>query len=311
MITVPFASALPLKVGLASLVVVPLAMAPVMASTSSITDTMVGLPGGVVATVKPKASDATLALPALSTAVTVMVCTPLPKAVAGVQLQLPDASACTCASITPLSNTTTVLLASALPLKSGRASSVVPLSATLPTMLPTSSTTDAMVGLAGASVSTVKPKASDTTLVLPALSIAVAVMLCGPLLRFVSGTKVHSPAALACTRPISVAPSRMITVLSASAVPLNQGLKSSVVPPWTRSPWMLPTSSTTLAMVGLAGGVVSTTKFQLPLASLVWPSGLVEVAVMPCAPSVRLVGGVKLHLPEASATTWPSKVLPS
>ncbi|MCY1245033.1 hypothetical protein D9M72_581430 [compost metagenome] len=59
------------------------------------------------------------------------------------------------------------------------------------------------------------------------------------------------------------------------------------------------------------GAVVSTTKLQTLLASLVWPTGLVDVAVMPCAPSARLAGGVKLHWPEASVTTCPSSVLPS
>ncbi|MCY1372530.1 hypothetical protein D9M69_597420 [compost metagenome] len=103
----------------------------------------------------------------------------------------------------------------------------------------------------------------------------------------------------------------MITVPFASALPLKVGLASLVVVPLAMAPVMASTSSTTDTMVGLAGGVVSTTKFQLPLASLVWPSGLVDVAVMPCAPSARPVEGVKLHLPEASATTWPSKILPS
>ncbi|MNY23303.1 hypothetical protein D3C86_1569630 [compost metagenome] len=103
----------------------------------------------------------------------------------------------------------------------------------------------------------------------------------------------------------------MTTVLLASALPESAGLVSLVNPSLLTFPVTGPTSSTTDTIVGLAGGVVSTTKFQLPLASLVWPSGLVAVAVMPCAPSARPVGGVKLHLPEASATTWPSKMLPS
>ncbi|MNX75107.1 hypothetical protein D3C86_1065650 [compost metagenome] len=56
---------------------------------------------------------------------------------------------------------------------------------------------------------------------------------------------------------------------------------------------------------------MSTTKFQMPVGVLVWPTGLVDVAVMLCVPSASAVSGVKLHLPSASATTWPSSFVPS
>ncbi|MCY1528777.1 hypothetical protein D9M68_638960 [compost metagenome] len=65
------------------------------------------------------------------------------------------------------------------------------------------------------------------------------------------------------------------------------------------------------SLIGVLGATVSTTKFQVLLAPLVWPLGLVDVAVMPCVPSVRPTGGVKLQLPEASATAWPRYVEPS
>ncbi|MNY23304.1 hypothetical protein D3C86_1569640 [compost metagenome] len=94
---------------------------------------------------------------------------------------------------------TTVLLASALPESAGRVSLVNPSLLTLPVTGATSSTTDTMVGLTGASVSTVKPNASDATLVLPALSTATTVMLCAPWLSAVAGVKVQSPEALAVT----------------------------------------------------------------------------------------------------------------
>ncbi|MDT4890662.1 hypothetical protein FQZ97_1275420 [compost metagenome] len=35
------------------------------------------------------------------------------------------------------------------------------------------------------------------------------------------------------------------------------------------------------------------------------------MAVMLCVPSARLASGVKLHLPLASATVWPSSFVPS
>ncbi|MNW22722.1 hypothetical protein D3C71_2243790 [compost metagenome] len=56
-----------------------------------------------MSTVKPNASDVALVLPALSTAVTVMLCAPWLSAVAGVQVQSPEALAVTLVSSTPLS----------------------------------------------------------------------------------------------------------------------------------------------------------------------------------------------------------------
>ncbi|MCY1245888.1 hypothetical protein D9M72_590730 [compost metagenome] len=82
---------------------------------------------------------------------------------------------------------TTVLLASALPKKSGRASSVVPLSATLPTTLPTSSITDTMVGLVGAVRSTVRSNAAVLALSLPPAGVTLARRLCRPSPSGVSG----------------------------------------------------------------------------------------------------------------------------
>ncbi|MNX93405.1 hypothetical protein D3C86_1255870 [compost metagenome] len=64
----------------------------------------------------------------------------------------------------------------------------------------------------------------------------------------------------------------------------------------------MPMSVTVAVCVG---AVVSTTKFQALLASLVWPTGLVEVAVMLYVPSGRSIWGVKLHLPSSSATALP------
>ncbi|MNL25350.1 hypothetical protein D3C87_1468280 [compost metagenome] len=67
------------------------------------TETVAVCVGATVSTVKPNASDVALVLPALSTAVTVMLCAPWLSAVAGVQVQSPEALAVTLASSTPLS----------------------------------------------------------------------------------------------------------------------------------------------------------------------------------------------------------------
>ncbi|MNX91523.1 hypothetical protein D3C86_1236080 [compost metagenome] len=164
----------------------------------------------------------------------------------------------------------------------------------------------------GAVVSTVKPNGSDGALVLPARSMAATVMRCGPSLSAVAGVNVQWPEASACTRPISTPSSYTTTVLLASAVPVKPGRVSSVVAPsaiWGVT--MLPTSSATDTMTGACGGVVSTTKSQALLASLVWPSGLVDVAVMWRGPSGSAVVGVNVQRPLASAITSPRKVVPS
>ncbi|MCY1241995.1 hypothetical protein D9M72_549300 [compost metagenome] len=68
---------------------------------------------------------------------------------------------------------------------------------------------------------------------------------------------------------------------------------------------MLPTSSATDTMVGATGAAVSTTKFQVLLGSLTWPSGAVDVAVISRGPSASALPGVNVHLPLAPATVSP------
>ncbi|MNL01306.1 hypothetical protein D3C87_1217710 [compost metagenome] len=119
------------------------------------------------------------------------------------------------------------------------------------------------------------------------------------------------PSGSATASPILVSPSYRFTVAPGSALPLNSGLLSSVVSPLLSGPCTAPTSSSASWPVARPGALVSTTKFQMPVASLVWPTVLVAVAVMLCVPSASAVSGVKLHLPEASATVRPSSVAPS
>ncbi|MNL06789.1 hypothetical protein D3C87_1274370 [compost metagenome] len=59
------------------------------------------------------------------------------------------------------------------------------------------------------------------------------------------------------------------------------------------------------------GARVSTSKCQPLLASPVWPTGPVAVAVMWCAPSLRLSLGVNAQVPSAPVWVLPRKVVPS
>ncbi|NJM42243.1 MAG: hypothetical protein HC853_16630 [Anaerolineae bacterium] len=138
-------------------------------------------------------------------------------------------------------------------------------------------------------------------LVLPAGSVVVVASVCGPLLNgvvvqlqlpLVSATAVQS------TGPPT--PSRTVTVLPGSAVPVTVGVLSLVV-----------LLSVGLVTAGAAGAVVSIVKLRGALAGPVLPALSVWVAVMACAPLLSGVLGVQLQLPPASAVAVQSVVEPS
>ena len=72
--------------------------------------------------------------------------------------------------------------------------------------VPVSGENEAIVGVTGATVSTVTLVAAEAALTLPAASVAVAVRLCAPLAR-VPVVKLQAPEPLAVAVPSSVAPS--------------------------------------------------------------------------------------------------------
>ena len=173
-VTVELASALPLKVGVAALVLSSLFELPLSEAVAR--SRAVGAAGAEVSTVTVSAVDATLVLPARSVALAVMTWLPLLK-VGLVRLQAPLVSADTLANavVLPLSYSATVELASALPLKVGVAALVVLSVFELP--LSEVVARSRAVGAAGVEVSTVTVKADEAAPVLPARSVAVAVML--------------------------------------------------------------------------------------------------------------------------------------
>ncbi|NKF62614.1 hypothetical protein GO297_04819 [Ralstonia solanacearum] len=92
--------------------------------------------------------------------------------------------------------------------------------------------------------------------------------------------------------PSSVVPSRMLTVLLASAVPVSVGVASLVLPPEVSTPVTAATSSVTLATTGVAGAAVSTVSVNAEVAVLTLPAASVAVAVRLWLPSARAVVGV-------------------
>ncbi|MCY1227341.1 hypothetical protein D9M72_396060 [compost metagenome] len=175
----------------------------VMLPTSSSTATMVGAPGAVKSTVK--SNTAVFALSPCAAVVTVALSSYAPSrsAVAGVKLQSPLASATTEPSTVVPSYTFTVPPGVALPCRVGVASSVTPPLAISPRMSPALSVAPAMLTVAGCT-STVKSMAAPGWPTLPATSVTALLKLCAPGASGVDGVKLQSPAALACTLPISL-----------------------------------------------------------------------------------------------------------
>ncbi len=92
---------------------------------------------------------------------------------------------------------------------------------------------------------------AETSLTLPCGSVARTVKLCEPSTSAVSGVNVHAPVLSAVTTAIWVPPSKMVTTLFASAVPVSVGVASFVSLPLTIGVAALPTLSVTLVMTGV------------------------------------------------------------
>jgi hypothetical protein len=183
----------------------------------------------------------------------------------------------------------TVLLASAVPLMVG-----------LLLLVSVPSEGLLMLGALGAAVSTVMLTALEALEVLPAASLALAVIECVPSLRAALGVKLQSPELLAVAVPNELAPSKTVTVLLASAVPLMVGLLLLVLLPLVG-----------LLMLGALGAAVSTMMLTALEAVEVLLAASVAVAVIECVPSLKAVLGVKLQLPSDLAVVVPSLLVPS
>ena len=260
------ASAVPVKVGVLSLVSWSLLEMPVSESAASAK--LSGASGAVVSTVIVTASDRSLALPAASVALAETLCSPSARIVA-VTLQSPDASAVTVPRKSSPENSSIVAPASAIPVKVGVLSLVSwPLLNLSVSELAASAK---LSGAAGAAVSTVIVTASDRSLTLPATSVAWALMPCSPSTR-VAAVKLQPPDASAVTVPREPSPENSSTEAPASAVPVKVGVLSLV-------------SWSVLWISGASGLVVSMVMATASDRSLTLPARSVAWALTPCSPS--------------------------
>ena len=150
-------------------------------------------------------------------------------------------------------------------------------------MLVTTSTAGVVIeGAAGAAVSTVITREEEAGLVCPAASVAVAVIVCAPELRGVPGVKLQVPSVPALVVPIGPAPSLMVTVEFASALPAIDGVESFVE--------MSPAG---VVIEGAAGVAVSIVKVRV--AEPVLPATSRALIVTECGPSTSR-GAVKGEL---------------
>ena len=209
--------------------------------------------GAVLSIVTDKADDARLTFPAASVAFTVMLA-PCAR-VELIIVQLPELSAVALPIWVVPSNSLIRLFASAVPVKVGVASLVI--LSVLEAPLSEAAIRSGADGALGAVVSIVIDKADDATLTLPAASVAFAVMLCTPFARVeLVIDQLPEPSAVAV--PIRVVPSNSVTVLFASAVPLNVGAVTLVI----LSVLELPLSDAAIRSDadGALGAIVSTTR---------------------------------------------------
>src|SRR5690606_26111236 len=195
---------------------------------------------------------------AASVALAVMLCVPSGHALVGVKVQSPLPSAVVVPCESPSLNSSTVLSASAVPLIVGVAS-----------LLTFPSLGLVILGALGAVVSILIVVANESALVLPAASVALAVMLCVPSDHALVGVNVHSPLPSAIVVPCESPSLNTSTMLSSSAAPLIVGVASMVTVP-----------SLGLSMLGSLGAIVSMTSMTAAASSLVLPTASVALAVM-------------------------------
>lgn len=226
-------------------------------------------------------------LPAASVAVTESVWLPFERVVLS-QLQLPVALTVAVQRVVAPSLTVIVLPGSAVPAIVGVLSLVVLLAGGVVT-----------IGDAGAVVSTTNESGKLAGPLLPAASVAMAVILCAPGVKALLGEQLQLPLASAVAVQSVVAPSLTVTVPFGSAVPLMSGVVSLV---------LLPDNGA--LMTGALGAVLSMAKVRV-LGVLVLPAGSVAVALRVCDPSLNGVERVQLQFPLASATAVQSVVAPS
>ncbi len=148
-----------------------------------------------------------------------------------------------------------------------------------------------IVGAPGFTVSVSTSSVSDAAEVLPARSVACEVSVCVPLAS-ASVVAVQVPSAVAVTVFSSVVPSKTLTALPASALPLKVGVLSEVTLSVLDAPVSEPA---TRSIVGTAGTEASMVTESALEAAETLLAASVALAVKEWLPFVSPVLGVKVH----------------
>ena len=195
-----------------------------------------------------------------------------------VKLQSPEPSAVAVPRLVAPAKISTVLLASAVPSKLGVLSLVT--SSVEDDPLSDEAKRSGVDGADGVPVSIVMLKPLLAALVLPAASVAFAVMLKVPSARDDAPgvVKLQSPEPLAVVVPRLVAPAKISTVLFASAVPSKLGVLSLVSLSVEDEP--LSEEANRSGVEGALGLLVSIVILKPELAELVFPALSVAVIVI-------------------------------
>ena len=172
------------------------------------------------------------------------------------------------------------------------------------TAVPLLSLFTTSVAGAGTTLSTVKSIAGDAVLTLPAASTTVVLRLCAPS-SSVGEVKLHWPLLPTEALPMMVVPSRIITVLPASAVPVRNGVLSLVKPPLVIATGDVPSSLLATTFSAAAGGVASITT-PMVLGALTFPAASLAVTLKVWVPSASALAGVKVQVPPAPTVVDPN-----
>ena len=211
------ASAVPVMVGVAVLVIPSMAEIPVSEFVSNIG--VAGVSGAFVSMVTVNASETIDVLPAASLACTFSSWVPSAR-VALAMVNLPVASAVAVPRTVVPSSNVTVLPASAVPTTFGVLTLVI---LSVDDWPESDATSRENTGLFGATVSTVNARLLDPRDVFPPLSTVLATRLCAPSLNLLRGVATQLPLASVVVVPTNVVPSNKPIVLPATAVPATSG----------------------------------------------------------------------------------------
>ena len=249
-------------------------------SVAAVRSGVAGATGAAVSMVTLKAADATDVFPARSVCVAVILCTPSLRVLVVTDVLPPLATALP-TTVAP-SKRVTVKPEVAATVNVG----VVLLVRLSVVELPLSlvAVKSGAPGAAGAVVSMVTLRAADVVL-LPAASVALALMLCVPSLSVLL-VMLQLPLPSAVVVPSTVLPSSNTTALLASAVPEKVGVVTLVLLSVLELPLSLAARR---SGTETAGPVVSMVMLSAAEADETLPATSVALAVMLCVPAVRVL----------------------